>query len=303
MTDIDAGVRLASFNFLTTQVDLHGDVLPRRILQDGFTYDGQRVPLMGPQGIFKPAAMKDMPLTITTVPLVEGKVPPYEDEIGSSGLINYKYRGEDPQHRENVGLRKAMQTQTPLIYLFGVVTAYYMPVWPVFIVGDDPTALTFTVAVDEAHAIMASVEAPVATEARREYVTRLTRHRLHQAGFRERVIHAYRQSCSVCRLRHHQLLDAAHILPDGHPRGEPTVPNGLALCKLHHAAFDSNIIGVRPDLIIEVSEKVLAEIDGPMLLHGLQGFHGQTIGTPKPALLKPNKDFLEERYELFRAAG
>jgi hypothetical protein len=35
-----------------------------------------------------------------------------------------------------------------------------------------------------------------------------------------------------------ELLDAAHILPDGHPKGEPVVPNGLALCKLHHAAFD-----------------------------------------------------------------
>jgi putative restriction endonuclease len=33
------------------------------------------------------------------------------------------------------------------------------------------------------------------------------------------------------------------------------VPNGLALCKVHHAAFDLNIIGVRPppDLSIEAT--------------------------------------------------
>jgi putative restriction endonuclease len=301
--DVDDRTRLAAFSFLTRQVELHGDVLPRRILQDGFQQDGARVPLMGPQGIFKPAVMKDMPLTITTVPLVAGKERPYEDEIAEGGLISYKYRGSDPNHRENAGLRRAMQSETPLIYLYGIIPGYYMPVWPVFIVGDDPARLSFTVAVDEAHALITSQEPTVVTETRREYVTRLTRHRLHQAGFRERVIHAYKESCSVCRLRHHQLLDAAHILPDGHPLGEPTVPNGLALCKLHHAAFDSNIIGVRPDLVIEVSDRVLEEIDGPMLLHGLQGFHGQSLRVPTQADLKPRTEFLEERYESFRAAG
>ncbi|MGI8775377.1 MAG: HNH endonuclease [Actinomycetota bacterium] len=303
MTGSDDRFRLAAFNFLEHQVDLHGDVLPRKILQDGFTFEGARVPLMGPQGIFKPAVMQDMPLTITTVPLVPGKEPPYQDEIAEGGLISYKYRGTDPHHRENAGLRRAMQTQTPLIYLFGVIPGYYMPVWPVFIVGDDPKSLSFTVAVDEAHALIKSQEPAVVTETRREYVTRLTRQRLHQAGFRERVIHAYREACSVCRLRHHQLLDAAHILPDGHPKGEPVVPNGLALCKLHHAAFDSNIIGVRPDLVIEVSLKVLEEIDGPMLLHGLQGFHGKSLNVPRQDILKPKQEFLEERYESFRAAG
>jgi len=47
--------------------------------------------------------------------------------------------------------------------------------------------------------------------------------------------------------------------------------NGLALCKLHHAAFDANIIGVTPDLEVTVRLDVLQEIDGPMLQHGLQG--------------------------------
>jgi hypothetical protein len=59
------------------------------------------------------------------------------------------------------------------------------------------------------------------------------------------VLRAYRDCCAVCRLRHEELLDAAHILPDGHPRGEPVVRNGLALCKLHHAAFDRHILGIR----------------------------------------------------------
>ena len=60
---------------------------------------------------------------------------------------------------------------------------------------------------------------------------------------------------------------------DRDPEGEPKVSNGLALCKLHHAAFDCHIIGVNPDYRVEVRVDVLEEIDGPMLEHGLQGFH------------------------------
>jgi putative restriction endonuclease len=93
-------------------------------------------------------------------------------------------------------------------------------------------------------------------EARRSYVTALTVRRLYQTTFRTRVLNAHRETCAICRLRHRELLEAAHILSDGHPRGEPIVPSGIALCKrarkLHHAAFDAYILGVRPDYVIEV---------------------------------------------------
>jgi putative restriction endonuclease len=126
---------------------------------------------------------------------------------------------------------------------------------------------------------------------------------MHQVAFRQRVISAYRERCAVCRLRHRELLDAAHILPDTHPRGEPVVSNGLALCKLHHAAFDSYILGVRPDLTVEIRIDILREGDGPMLLHGLQGFQGARIGIPGSPRLRPNKEFLAERFETFKKAG
>ena len=102
---------------------------------------------------------------------------------------------------------------------------------------------------------------------------------------------------------HAELLEAAHILPDRHPLGEPTVPNGLALCKLHHAAFDRHILGVRPDLVIQIRRDILEEVDGPMLLHGLQQMHGSRLHVPRPEELRPRREFLEERYELFRKAG
>ena len=129
------------------------------------------------------------------------------------------------------------------------------------------------------------------------------RQRLHQQAFRERVLEAYREHCAICSLRHHELLEASHIVADSDPEGEPHVSNGLALCKLHHAAFDAHIIGVHPDYRVEVRLDVLEEIDGPMLKHGLQGFHNQSLLVPRSDSLKPNRTFLEARYALFRKAS
>src|SRR2546425_1212151 len=218
--DRDAAVRLRAFAFLTEQRRRFGEAsVPRPVLERGFDFEGVRVPLIGPQGIFKPAILPEIPLTITTAP----------------------------------------------------------PAWQF----NDPAALT----------------------ARRQYVTAVVRQRLHQRGFRQRVLRAYQQCCAICRLRHDELLEAAHILPDGHPLGEPVIPNGLALCKLHHAAFDSYIIGVTPDLEVKVRLDILEEVDGPMLQHGLQGFQNRPIHVPRADHLKPNRDFLAERYELFRRAS
>ncbi len=223
--------------------------------------------------------------------------------MGPDGLLQYRYRGQDIHHHENAGLRRAMAERVPLVYLWGVTRGQYLPQWPVYIVGDDPAGLTFTVAVDDPAALGDDWESVPADDARRRYVTRLARHRLHQVAFRHRVLEAYRETCAVCRLHHQELLDAAHILPDTHPQGTPVVPNGLALCKIHHAAYDSNILGVRPDLVVQVRTTILDEHDGPMLLHGLQGAHGVKLHVPGSARLRPNPEFLAERYESFKAAG
>lgn len=234
--DIDPRVRARAFGFLTEQVALRGEVLPWAILSRGFTFDGVRVPLIGPQGIFKPAVLPEMPLSIATAPVREGEARPYSDGLDESGLLNYRYRGTDPNHRDNVGLRRAMRKKVPLIYLFGVVKGEYMPVWPVHVVGDDPGALTFKVEMDQGRLASDSPAAGQVGDIRRSYTAVITLQRVHQQIFRERVLRAYGESCAVCRLRHRELLDAAHILPDNDPRGEPVVPNGVERYELFRKA-------------------------------------------------------------------
>jgi putative restriction endonuclease len=299
----DRRVRLAAFEWLRAQTAVHGETLHRDLLMKGFELDGQRIPLVSRQGIFKPKVLREVPLSITTT--TSG---PYPDRMGPQGLMLYSYRGTDPMHSENRGLRKAMSDGTPLVYFHGLVPSIYMAVWPVFIVDDNPSGLEFTVAVDDRKYLdhygdsswSGVAEPPDA--GRRQYVTAVVKQRLHQQGFRERVLVAYREQCALCRLRHRELLDAAHIIPDGEPRGAPVVSNGLALCKLHHAAFDSFFLGITPDYKVQIRADVLAEKDGPMLIHGLQGLHDTRIVLPRSRAARPDPELLEIRYERFVAS-
>jgi len=241
MSSTDEQIRLAAFNWLRQQIDIHGDVLNRDLLRQGFVFEETRIPLVSPQGIFKPRLMK-FPLSITTI--TEG---PYDDSFSKDGYVVYKYRGTDINQRDNVGLRECLKHNIPLIYLHSIIPGKYVPFWPVFIVNDNPSSLSFKVALDDFESINREKGRIYETDARRIYLTSTIRVRLHQRGFRERVLHAYHSQCALCKLKHLELLDAAHIIPDGEPKSRPTVDNGLALCKLHHAAYDSFIIGITPD--------------------------------------------------------
>lgn len=267
-----------------------------------FRFDGQRIPLMDRQrGIRKPAGM-DAALAIRTTFTAPGQVPPYADAIGRDGLQRYKYRGADPGHPENVALRRAFEQRLPLIWFVGVASGLYEPIYPVWVVGDDPGTLEFALALDEGQRFV-TPGAPVDDDARR-YVERLTKARLHQRIFRAQVLLAYEGRCTICRIRHSELLDAAHIIEDGKPNGQPVVPNGLSMCKIHHAAFDNKILGIRPDLTLHVRQDVLDEVDGWMLKGGIQGVHDKRLEViPSSRAARPDTRRLEQRYSQFLTAG
>jgi putative restriction endonuclease len=295
---------MRAFDWLAELTALRGDEpLEWRTLARGFDLDGERVPLLSQQGIFKPAVC-DLPLSIRT-----SADSPYDDHFIDDRLA-YRYRGTDPDHRENVGLRRLMREHIPLVYLHAVVQGRYLAWWPVLVVGDEPGLLRFWIQGETAlefggAQLTGPLEgATIADEsARRRYVTRLIQARLHQRGFRERVLRAYLEQCAMCRLRQRELLDAAHIKPDT-AGGQPVVPNGLALCKIHHTAFDVGVLGVRPtDLRIRVRPDILRQIDGPMLRHGLQGLDGQKIRPPRSVANHPDPELLRWKWERFERAG
>jgi putative restriction endonuclease len=242
-------------------------------------------------------------LSIRTVFRARPEERPYDDDQGRDGYWRYKWRGTDPDAYDNVALRRAMQLGKPVLWFVGVASGEYLAL-SVWLVDEEPQQRQFVIALDEVMREQwqtAGLTTPADLALRRQYAEAIVRQRLHQRVFRERVLIAYLSQCAVCRLRHPELLDAAHIKEDA-DGGEPIVPNGVSMCAIHHRAFDSRVIGIRPDYVVEVRRDVRQERDGPTLRHALQEIHSSTLLLPRSRSAWPSSELLEERYELFRSA-
>ncbi|MDQ7991771.1 MAG: HNH endonuclease [Propionicimonas sp.] len=241
------------------------------------------------RGIWNP---RDMEATLSVVSSPTG---PYADREVEGGLFHYSYR-EGSINGDNAKLRRAFETGLPIILLRKVRDGVYVPYAPVYVVEDLVDQREFLLALDESVRFLGSGD-PAGPE--RRYAERVVKQRLHQAEFRGRVIAAYQTRCAICRLRHGELLDAAHITPDHDAAGLPAVSNGLALCKIHHAAFDMNMVGISPDYVVRVDDRLLAEVDGPMLRHGIQEMHGTALTVPPRRRDQPDRERLERRFAEF----
>ena len=290
-------VRIASFEWLKSLLPLYPDfVFPSKVLANDFYFKQERIVLTGQQGIWKPKQMQ-YPISIKS-----RTDSIYDDEFISDNRIRYRYMGENPSNWVNVGLRECMINQIPLIYMHEVSRGKYLIQWPVFVVSDDIKNLSFIVEAQSKSYILPENELIISEpgEVERRYATRQMIQRLHQGTFRELVLNAYKEHCAICAIKHRPLLDAAHIIGDGEILGRAIVTNGISLCKIHHAAFDSNIIGITPDYLVHVREDILNEIDGPMLKFGIQQMHGNKLLLPANISSRPSKELLEIRYNEFK---
>ena len=291
--------RVAAFEFVDERSNGGVDPVAWSDLES-FQFDRTQIPLVGASGIWKPKVLS-LPISImTAAPKADG-IAPYDDEATPEGFLRYKYRGTDPNHWNNALVREAMSRGVPMIYFQGVARGLYHTTGAL-IIDDDPDDLSFLVAPTPLLSIAVGVKSNDLDDAQRRYYLRTVKQRADQSVFRARVLTAYRKRCAVCELRHPELLDAAHIIPDSQG-GPPVVRNGISMCKIHHAAFDHNIFGIRPDLAVEVRADVLHETDGPMLKHGLQELHGRQLVVPRKAEWRPGAQFVEQRYEAFVRAS
>lgn len=299
--DEDLLLRNAAFAYLD-RLALEGSTPVRQADLAGFLFGGEPVRLMATQqGIWKPKSL-EAALSIRTVFTADPSQAPYADAVGSDGFLRYKWRGDNPAHPDNKSLRRAMQLGLPLIWFQGVATATYFPVYPVQLIAEEPQQRQFVVSLDEESARLRrelSMEDP---ELVRAYAERVVKVRLHQPLFRQRVLVAYANQCSICRLRHAPLLDAAHVLADAEG-GEPVVTNGIAMCKIHHAAYDVDIFGISPDYKVGVRPDVLEEIDGPTLRYTLQAIDGSPIQLPAKHSARPDRELLAARWRRFQEAS
>lgn len=279
---------------LTERADASGGYLRWHDLTEFVLPDGTAERLVDPGrgGIWNP---RGYAATLTIVTSPDG---PYPDREIDGGLLQYSYQ-KGPEGGKNLKLRAAMELQLPVIRLNKIGPNAYNPIYPVFVVGDNPIIREFTLTVDE---VLRSV--PLGHELspiEKAYAARIVQQRVHQPAFRAQVMLAYAGQCTVCSLKHPELLDAAHIIEDGQPGGDPVVSNGLSLCKIHHAAYDRRLMGISPECVVEINGRLLEEVDGPMLRHGLQEMHGRPLVIPTRQQDRPDPDRLEQRYVKFLA--
>jgi putative restriction endonuclease len=296
----DEALRASCFASLDVLCATHGEDVPYRGgLDAGFAFRRRRVAFLSPQkGIFRAAVQEgEAALSVNT-----STNSPYDDEETPDGFY-YAYRAGAIDQPDNRSLRAAYAHADPLVYFIATRPGFYRPVYPVYVIADEPLARRVLVSpgrmigpLDERDPIV--LEDPL----ERRYQVRETRVRLHQARFRGRVLVAYSSRCTICRLRETRLLDAAHIAADLEEHGEPAVSNGLSLCSIHHRAFDQNLVGVSPEYTVHVAPRMLDDEDGPML-QLLQAFHTRPIELPARRVWRPDRERLSKRFERFKAAA
>lgn len=295
MPTSDSELRDLILKTVTDRASEHGGTLTRVDLSHLPLPDGTTVRVIDQsRGIWNPSFLD------ATLSVVSNPTGPYADRHVAGGLFHYSYRAGSDQG-DNRKLRRAFELQLPIILLQKLEPGLYVTHAPVFVVDDLRDQREFLLALDESVRFLPRdlpEDAP-----QRRYAERVVRQRLHQAEFRGRVIRAYRTQCAICTLKHGRLLDAAHIIEDATEHGTPVVSNGLSLCKIHHAAYDADLMGISPDYTVHINTEVLAERDGPMLKHGLQEMDGRTLLLPDARRSWPDRDRLEHRYARFLDAS
>lgn len=120
--------------------------------------------------------------------------------------------------------------------------------------------------------------------------------------FRQQVLRAYNYKCAICgfNMRHDSTsvaLEAAHIKWKQHG-GPCEISNGLALCAIHHKAFDKGSIGLDESMRVQVSPAV----NGSGMVGRLfWDFDGKSIALPMMRENYPKEGFVEwHRKEVFR---
>lgn len=127
------------------------------------------------------------------------------------------------------------------------------------------------------------------------------RHRLvemvravRDAKFRPQVLQAYMHRCALCPIALN-LVDAAHIIPFSRPGSTDEVTNGLALCRLHHAAYDGGLVGVRSDYSVVMNPHAFTRLGELNLLGGRDEFAQLTLPRlrhPAEPEVRPNPRYL-----------
>ena len=128
----------------------------------------------------------------------------------------------------------------------------------------------------------------------RRYAVAQTRRAVRALDFRARVLSAYEQRCAMCGVQL-KLVDGAHILPVHEYGSTDATSNGIALCVLHHRAYDRGLITFDANYLVRISEHRLDELRAANLDGGLEKFRESlrnVIKVPAELSSRPDPSFV-----------
>ena len=132
-----------------------------------------------------------------------------------------------------------------------------------------------------------------------------TQRRVRSDRFRTGIMSAYGLSCAVSDigLVHREVrgdlryeVEAAHIIPVAHG-GTDVIPNGLALCRTLHWAFDNGMVWIDGDMRVGLAP----EVESDNRNEWLRQYGGKRVRVPRDARLAPSAEAL--RWHAEHVAG
>jgi putative restriction endonuclease len=282
----------------------YGDSIPHQAISEGFQFNGEKILLNNRAvGIFKPRQMAECAISIKTTMQRDGSEGIYNDHQDIDDHYIYALQRGDPHGGNNKYLWASMAAGTPLIYFQAISPGRYTAIWPCFVKDILPEKGYALIA--ESNKFNTSLvsdykyELPTAIESR--YCVRETKVRMHQASFRQNVLNAYSGKCAITGLQNKTLLEAAHIIPDAELGKLQYVSDGIALSRIHHRAYDLNLLGISQDNQIHISDELKQGNDNKFMRDALLEFEGRKLVMPRSAVNRPDKDKLAARFEAFLA--
>jgi putative restriction endonuclease len=144
--------------------------------------------------------------------------------------------------------------------------------------------------------IVADAEIETGVAAPRQRAVIQTMRALRALDFRQRILDAYNNRCAVCEMQL-RLLDAAHILPVAEPDSTDETANGVALCALHHRAYDRALITFDSEYRVHLNDENVTGLKAAGLDGKLSAFSDalpEVISVPEEVTHRPRAVFVEK---------
>lgn len=131
---------------------------------------------------------------------------------------------------------------------------------------------------------------------KRKFAILSAKRALRAIDFSRRVLSAYEHKCAMCGLQL-RLVDGAHILPAAHPESTDQTGNGVALCALHHRAYDRGLVTFDSEFRVHINEPMVDTLVSEDRGAGLKVFRKSLrpiILTPADKKNRPAINFVKE---------